>query len=426
MNFMILLMVFQCGHAFSEIPIIAVVDGGVIRGLNNVTYNYELMWNFVDNSNNLQYSEHAALCSSIIGVHENEGCTWTPYQVGIIIPVQVLPMDWNSIPSGVFTFQLESVWIYSNSWGPADDGIVHANPTAAQRNALKYGMKYGRNGKGSIYVWASGNGGLDDDCQMDGYASYPGVISVSGIEIGNDGVGKIPGYSELCSATTVAIPHVGQTIPWGNRCKKIKGSSSTSAAIMSSIIAKILFLNSELTARDVEHILIKHARVPKLHFGTTRVNAAGLYYNDRIGFGVLNLNELFSSVTQWVPVQSISYCSISHKDVKQFCDISRIEWVEIFITLIPENIFKNIQINIISPSGTNVTLLHKRPNDFNSEAGDFFMATNKFWDESSEIEGSSRWIIEITAATISKWSLTISGTKTMTRDFGNVFSLYMN
>ena len=36
---------------------------------------------------------------------------------------------------------------------------------------MRDGVNKGRDGKGSIYVWASGDGGPFDDCNLDGYAS---------------------------------------------------------------------------------------------------------------------------------------------------------------------------------------------------------------------------------------------------------------
>lgn len=37
----------------------------------------------------------------------------------------------------------------------------------------------GRNGLGSIFVWASGDGGEEDDCNCDGYASSMWTISIN-------------------------------------------------------------------------------------------------------------------------------------------------------------------------------------------------------------------------------------------------------
>ena len=57
----------------------------------------------------------------------------------------------------------------------------------------------GRGGKGSIYVWANGNGGPNDDCAADGYASSPYTISVGAL-----GVDGTPSpFDEECSAKMV-------------------------------------------------------------------------------------------------------------------------------------------------------------------------------------------------------------------------------
>lgn len=50
---------------------------------------------------------------------------------------------------------------------------------------------------GSIYVWASGDGGADDDCNCDGYAASMWTISVNSAI--NDGETAV--YDESCSST---------------------------------------------------------------------------------------------------------------------------------------------------------------------------------------------------------------------------------
>lgn len=56
----------------------------------------------------------------------------------------------------------------------------------------------GRGGLGSIFVWASGNGGRDtDNCNCDGYTNSVFTLSISSAtESGN-----IPWYSEACAST---------------------------------------------------------------------------------------------------------------------------------------------------------------------------------------------------------------------------------
>ena len=54
----------------------------------------------------------------------------------------------------------------------------------------------GRGGKGSIFVWANGNGGHYDDCAADGYASSIYTISVGAMSVHGN---KSP-FDEPCSA----------------------------------------------------------------------------------------------------------------------------------------------------------------------------------------------------------------------------------
>ena len=82
--------------------------------------------------------------------------------------------------------------IYSASWGPTDDGKTVDGPRNATMRAIvkgvnegervciqthtllfddNFALDAGRNGLGSIFVWASGDGGETDDCNCDGYAA---------------------------------------------------------------------------------------------------------------------------------------------------------------------------------------------------------------------------------------------------------------
>merc|ERR1739838_749676 len=69
--------------------------------------------------------------------------------------------------------------IYSASWGPTDDGRTVDGPRNATMRAIVRGVNEGRHGLGNIYVWASGDGGEDDDCNCDGYAASMGTISIN-------------------------------------------------------------------------------------------------------------------------------------------------------------------------------------------------------------------------------------------------------
>ena len=64
--------------------------------------------------------------------------------------------------------------------------------------SLSLSLLQGRGGKGSIFVWASGNGGRQgDNCDCDGYTDSIYTISISSASQ----QGLSPWYAEKCSST---------------------------------------------------------------------------------------------------------------------------------------------------------------------------------------------------------------------------------
>ena len=90
--------------------------------------------------------------------------------------------------------------IYSCSWGPHDDGMTVEAPSTLIKKAILNGINKGRGGKGSIFVFASGNGAhYDDQCNFDGYTNSIYSITVASL----DYKGLHPDYSEACAANMV-------------------------------------------------------------------------------------------------------------------------------------------------------------------------------------------------------------------------------
>ena len=104
----------------------------------------------------------------------------------------------DAVEARSLSFNPDHVDIYSSSWGPNDDGKTVDGPGKLATRAFKNGITRGRDGKGSIFVWASGNGGrYKDNCNCDGYATSIYTITVSSTSES----GQIPWYSEACSST---------------------------------------------------------------------------------------------------------------------------------------------------------------------------------------------------------------------------------
>ena len=154
--------------------------------------------------------------------------------------------------------------IYSASWGPDDDGRTVDGPGQLAKLALKDGVEKGRNGKGSIFVWASGNGGkYVDNCNCDGYTTSIYTLSVSSVSE----QGLIPWYSEPCSSSLTTTYSSGSSKQLGERkvvttdlhgrCTSQHTGTSASSPMAAGIVALTLEANPNLTWRDVQHIVVR-------------------------------------------------------------------------------------------------------------------------------------------------------------------------
>lgn len=75
-----------------------------------------------------------------------------------------------------------------------------AGPSHLIKKAMLNGINKGRAGKGSIFVFASGNGAASgDQCNFDGYTNSIYSVTVSAV----DHKGMHPYYSEPCAANMI-------------------------------------------------------------------------------------------------------------------------------------------------------------------------------------------------------------------------------
>jgi subtilisin-like proprotein convertase family protein/REP element-mobilizing transposase RayT len=214
--------------------------------------------------------------------------------------------------------------IYSNSWGPAGNMTEPlAGPGPLTLAALRNGVTTGRGGKGSIYVWAAGNGLLfKDNVNYDGYANSRYTIAVGAV----DDLGEQASYSEPGAAMLVTAPSGSEFRPgivttdllgnWGysfdtdctegNFGGTTTGGTSASAPLVSGVVALMLDANPNLGWRDVQNILARTAvqndptdtetipdpidpvNAPPITVSTWVTNGAGLHVNHKYGFGLVD------------------------------------------------------------------------------------------------------------------------------------------
>jgi furin len=148
-----------------------------------------------DNSN----KQGTNLAGIIVSKADNFYCGVGVAQGAKIGGVRVLDGNiTDRLESKALSFQKDFVDIYNAGWGPDDNGKTVDGPGPLTRNTLEEGAKNGRNGKGSIFVWASGTGGKSmDNCNCDGYASSIYTIAIGSVSAD----GSFPWYAEQCSAS---------------------------------------------------------------------------------------------------------------------------------------------------------------------------------------------------------------------------------
>ena len=74
--------------------------------------------------------------------------------------------------------------IYSNSWGPSDNGNTLGSAGPLMLAAFEDDAYNGRNGLGNIITWAAGNGlSNEDDSNLDAYANNRFTISVTAVDL---------------------------------------------------------------------------------------------------------------------------------------------------------------------------------------------------------------------------------------------------
>lgn len=332
--------------------------------------------------------------------------------------------------------------IYSASWGPKDDGKTVDGPGLLTKQAFEQGIKKGRKGLGSIFVWASGNGGRQGDhCSCDGYTSSIYTISISSTtENGNK-----PWYLEVCSSTIATTYSSGEfnernivTTDLRHLCTDGHTGTSVSAPIVAGVIALALEANLLLTWRDVQHLLVKTSRPVHLKADDWKTNAAGLRVSHLYGFGLVDAEALVLEASEWrtVPpqhtcsrksVQRSRYIHAGHSMNSSITSsgcseepnqhVDHLEHVVVKVLIIhPRR--GDMEINLISPSGTRSQLLAKRLFDSSNEGfRNWAFMTVHFWGERAD----GIWTLEVVdlpsklrnpkvLGNLKEWTLILYGT----------------
>eukprot|EP00035_Acanthoeca_spectabilis_P039728 m.64503 g.64503 ORF g.64503 m.64503 type:complete len:769 (-) comp9723_c0_seq2:4150-6456(-) len=372
-------------------------------------------------------NKHGTRCAGAVAAGASNGVCGSGVAFGANIGgVRMLdgPVD-DAVEAGSLSWNSQHVDIYSCSWGPDDDGSTFDGPGELTTTILRKGALEGREGLGSIFVWAAGNGGYNDNCGCDGYVNSVYTIAVNAVN--RDG-GK-PGYTERCAGVFISVtPGVITTDLFG-RCTQTFSGTSAAAPIAAGAIAIVLQANPCLTWRDVQHIT---ARSATPHGSDIRWNSAGLPHSPTFGFGILNVTKMVELAAQWTPVGAPVQLSIGPEgpppsawptilltiDVTG-CDahgegvcIDHLEHVSFRVSFETSGDRGGLTITATSPTNTLVNLLGTRGGDHHQNVDlDWTFLSVGFWGESP----AGRWTITLMAnnggnVKVKDWTLILRGT----------------
>uniref|UniRef100_A0A0P4WFA9 furin n=1 Tax=Scylla olivacea TaxID=85551 RepID=A0A0P4WFA9_SCYOL len=327
--------------------------------------------------------------------------------------------------------------IYSASWGPDDDGKTVDGPGQLATRAFVEGIRTGRGGKGSIFIWASGNGGRDqDNCNCDGYTNSIWTLSISSATE----KGQVPWYSEACSstlATTYSSGSLGErqiiTTDLHHSCTTSHTGTSASAPLAAGICALALQVNRDITWRDMQHIVVRTARPENLEAPDWQINGVGRHVSHRFGYGLLDSYAMVKLARNWTSVPAQRSCDVEaphldklipqksyvslELDVTDCPGVNFLEHVQAKVSLSADR-RGDIEIYLASPAGTKSTLLAQRPHD-SSHTGfhSWPFMTVHMWGE----RPLGKWVLEVHnnghffttgKAGMKEWSITMYGTET--------------
>lgn len=228
----------------------------------------------------------------------------------------------------MFQYAKDEVWVQNHSWGTFSIEQYALSPL--EDYGIREAVFGGRGGKGVIIVRAAGNERADlRNTNDDGYSQDPRVITVGAVRMngwptsyttpgatvlvgafsGDSGVdlpnGTKTNYPSIFTTDRVGSLGYNRYDPSGleDYAYDFTGFSGTSAATpqISGLCALLLSVNTNLSWRDVQQILVLSARYMAVRDPDIQVNGAGFVVSHSIGFGVPDAGMAVRLAQSWQP-----------------------------------------------------------------------------------------------------------------------------
>lgn len=394
------------GHDVNVIPVwrMNITGKGVVTALIDDGLDYESLdlkdnfslegsWDYNDNRQNpkpmLSNDYHGTRCAGEIAAAKgNNYCGVGVAYDSKVSGIRILSAEITSEEEAqAMMYGLNVNDIYSCSWGPSDNGKSMDAPDKIVKAAMLKGIQDGRNGKGALYVFASGNGAhREDSCNFDGYTNSIYSLTVSAI----DYKGLHPPYSESCSAVLVSTYSSGSgehihTTDINDQCTISHGGTSAAAPLAAGIYSLILEANPDLTWRDVQYLTVLSANEINPFDSSWQDSAIeNRKYSPKFGWGKIDAEKMVNMAkNDWklLKPQSWYYSPYLKVNKKIINEINEIEDVfEINDKVIKKSNFEKIEqitvtvdiksgkrgdveVDLISPNGIKSQLAYSRKKD---------------------------------------------------------------
>ncbi|OAX84642.1 hypothetical protein ACJ72_00977 [Emergomyces africanus] len=421
----------------------AIVDDGLDMYSNDLKDNYfaEGSYDYNDKSYEpkpqLFDDIHGTRCAGEIAAVRNNVCG-----VGVAYDSKVSGIRILSKPvsdedeAASINYKYQENQIYSCSWGPIDDGTTMDAPGILIRRAMVNGVQKGRGGRGSIFVFAAGNGAIhEDNCNFDGYTNSIYSVTVGSVDRNDDH----PYYSEWCSAQLVVTYSSGggdaiHTTDVGlDKCSTTHGGTSAAGPLVVGVVALALSVRPELTWRDIQYILVETA-IP-VHLGDSdwQETTIGKKFSHEFGYGKIDAYSIVHLAKKWDLVKPQAWLHspwlLVHHDVPQG-EIGLASSFEVTKAMLKKNNLERLEhvtvtmnvnhsrrgdlsVELHSPSGVISHLSTTRKND-NHAVGyvDWTFMSVAHWGES----GIGRWTVIVKDTIVNEhngtfidWQLTLWG-----------------
>ena len=274
---------------------IAIVDTGVdmthvdlVSNISNLSYDAE-----TNTSPSVVYRYHATKCAGIAAAVKDNNI----HIAGVAPEAEIVSISANieystnialKLANGITWAYQHGVDIISNSW--------HISNHSAIDEAIQNAFLYGRQGKGCVIVFSSGNEYSSNVC-------YPANSNDSILAVGAiDKTGARANFSSYGTTLDLVAPGVGilSTYP----VNQTASDSGTSMACphVAGVAALILELNPELTVTQVNSIINSHAK--KLSGVNFNVNNAYGLWNNEYGYGLVDAYNSVINTPSLVYIQN--------------------------------------------------------------------------------------------------------------------------